>query len=441
MNEAATTAPARAEARAARWPRIALVAAIVLYLAFSAVYAVSAHEQLSVPAGDGAHYEVAAKQLLTQHFYGYKSNKPNAYISPGYPYFLAAVYGLTGTAEEGRPWGVLLALQLLFGVGTIVLTFLLGRDIFDERAAGIAVLALALYPPMFLIPGLWLTEPLATLTVMGYIVVQLRALKSGSWKLALAAGVLLGCTVLIRPATIAISVAPFLLAAVFGPRKGLVRQAAVLYAAFALVMSPWVIRNVVVLGEPAPFSTHSGDPMLAGVDPYFWQMGSAYRYHGPTYKAYYEYHPEGMSKDEYAKAAIVEDLKTRPLQTVWWFTVGKMDRLYFDEIWASRGRYIGTWAKFVHFPLMVLGLLGAVLSVKLKRLRAPALMVAFATVATLPFVPESRYVFEFVPVLAVMGSVLLVVLWTRGAEVEAEVVADGMPGSGTMDAPQPPEED
>lgn len=392
------------------------MAGIVLYLAFGVIYAARSSATLSTPLGDGQYYEIMARQILTDHVYGYKSDRPNAYVTPGYPLFLAAVYGVTGHAEEGRPWPVLVALQLLFGAGAIALVYVLGSDLAGERAGAIAAFLFALYPPGFLIAPLWLTEPLGTVALLGYVVLQLRALERRSVPLALAAGAVLALAVLTRPAVLPVAVVPFALRAAFGPREGLVRQAALALAAWALVMSPWVVRNVVVLHRPAVLSTHSGDPMLGGVDPYYWEMGRAYRYHGPTYKQYLEEAPKDVSKDEYARKAIARHLREKPLQTVWWFTIGKFGRMYFGEVFAGRPKYIGTWTTIVHMTIVVLGFAGALLSVRMKRLRDLALMVALGTAALLPFVPESRFVYGYTPLLAVMGAAVVVRAWTQQGE-------------------------
>ncbi|TLM72538.1 MAG: hypothetical protein FDZ70_08335 [Actinobacteria bacterium] len=232
------TCSAEPPSRGARWPKVMLVVGIVLYLAFGVIYAARSSATLSTPLGDGQYYEIMARQILTDHVYGYKSDRPNAYVTPGYPLFLAAVYGVTGHAEEGRPWPVLVALQLLFGAGAIALVYVLGSDLAGERAGAIAAFLFALYPPGFLIAPLWLTEPLGTVALLGYVVLQLRARERRSVPLALAAGAVLALAVLTRPAVLPVAVVPFALRAALGPREGLVRQAALALAAWALARLP-----------------------------------------------------------------------------------------------------------------------------------------------------------------------------------------------------------
>lgn len=40
-----------------------------------------------------------ARQFLDKGFLGYMSSRPNAYITPGYPLFLALIYKLYGYAQ------------------------------------------------------------------------------------------------------------------------------------------------------------------------------------------------------------------------------------------------------------------------------------------------------------------------------------------------------
>ena len=74
---------------------IILAVIIVLFALGAAFYTHTLGRAFRTPSGDGLGYEKMAQQLLTKHVYGYKSTEPNAYVTPGYPLFLAAVYGVS----------------------------------------------------------------------------------------------------------------------------------------------------------------------------------------------------------------------------------------------------------------------------------------------------------------------------------------------------------
>ncbi len=87
---------------------------------------------------DAALYDEWARAIASGRPFGHDAP---FYHSPGYAYFLGALYKLAGP----RPM-VALVVQSILGVGTVVLTALLGRRLFGPRAgimAGVLVLASA----------------------------------------------------------------------------------------------------------------------------------------------------------------------------------------------------------------------------------------------------------------------------------------------------------
>jgi len=331
-------------------------------------------------------------------------------MSPGYPLFLAAIYGASGHATDGRPRYLLDAIQILIACSTIVAIFLIGKQLFNDEVGLIAALLMAAYPPAMVATNLWLTETLATAILVWYIYVTLRAYDRDGVRLWVLSGALLGLAVLIRPAFLPIAVAPFAIRFLWGRREHVFKLAAVSALAFALTLMPWMIRNMIVVHEPAPFSTHGGDPILAGVDSYYYEAGAPYAFHGPTYEQYMASDSK-LSKDEVAQATIIQGLKTRPLQTVWWFTLGKFVRMYTAG-WLGDTRYLGTVTLIVRQMIVVLGWVGCAYAFKERRLRVLALMVFIGTAVLVSVSAEPRYVFSWIAVLTVPAAFVLRRLWT-----------------------------
>jgi 4-amino-4-deoxy-L-arabinose transferase-like glycosyltransferase len=393
---------------------------IILFAVCAGAYTHTLGRAFRKPSGDGARYEVMAKQLLTTHVYGYRSTKPNAYVTPGYPLFLAAVYGVSGHSVDGRPRSLLVGLQVLFACLTILGVFMIARTLAGDVAGLIAAALVALYPPTLVATNLWLTETLATFALVWFVYVAVLASRQQGWKLWALAGALLGVAVLVRPAVLPFGVAPFIALLITGPRGDLWKGLVAFGVAWALVMTPWVVRNEISLHEPAVLSSHSGDPFLAGVDPYYYEQGLQYVFHGPTYERYMNNGAKG-SKDDAANAAILKGFREHPLRYAWWFTLGKTVHIYSTG-WLGTRDIAGTWTTLVRGLVVVLGWLGVAYAVRDRKLLGLALMLVIGSAGLLPFVPERRFVFSYLPLLSVLAGIVMYRLWS--APLPAPAPAD-----------------
>ena len=417
-----------------------LVGIIVVFAIAAIAFTFTYGLRFSKPGGDGKAYERTAVQLLQKGFYGYKSKVPNAYMSPGYPLFLAAIYKATGHVWATRPRTALCLIQILIACTTILALFLIGRRLFNERIGLIAALLFALYPPMIVATNLWLTETLATATLMWFVYVSVVAMDGDDWKPWALSGVLLGVTVLIRPGVLPIAIVPFVVRFFWGNRKGLVKAVLITVVAFALVMAPWGIRNQIVLHQTYLLSSHSGDPILAGVDPYYYELGPEYEFHGPTYETWETTHPP-YDKNQYAMRAIVAELTSKPLQTAWWFTVGKTMRMYSVN-WLAEEGLIGSWTTAVRMFVVVLGWIGVAYAVRERRLRLRALVLLLGSLSLLSVSPEPRYAFSWIALLTVPAAVMLIRIFggpdaLAGSGPSADAGGPGAPDSSCTDPNAP----
>jgi hypothetical protein len=262
------------------------------------------------------------------------------------------------------------------------------------------------------------------LLFLAYVYVQVLALKGRRRSLWLVAGLLFGATVMVRPGFLLVGTVPILYALISRPdRRGLLLRAALLAAGFAVVVSPWFVRNVVALHRPILLAEHTGDPLLAGIDPYHFEMGWKYRYAGPTYVEYMAHHPVtfgpyapayDMAADDYALRAVGEMSRQNPLRVVEWFTLGKI-RSMFTRQWEGGIGAMATVTWFTLIAMVAFGFMGMALSIKEERFRLLTWIVVVGVVSLLPFVPEPRYVFEFMPLLAVLAAGAVYRAWTLTA--------------------------
>jgi 4-amino-4-deoxy-L-arabinose transferase-like glycosyltransferase len=170
-----------------------------------------------------------------------------AWRTPGYPVFLAGLYSL-GLTRVG-------ALVAQAGVGGLVawLVFLLGRKLVSERVGLVAAFCYALSLHSILYSAQTMSETLAVALVAGYLALLVH--RRYAW-----AGVVLGLAVLVRPACVFFM--PALLIAAWYQGRG-VRHAVVGLVAAALVVSPWLARNV-ASGVGPVLSTNEGYNLYVG---------------------------------------------------------------------------------------------------------------------------------------------------------------------------------
>ncbi len=157
-----------------------------------------------------------------------------AFRPPLYPYLLGGALKVFGVElDTGR------RLSVILGVITAGLTYLLVRRIAGAIAALVAGMVVALYPPLLANDTFMLTEPLSLTLLVG----MLLALSHRRWDIG---GLLCGLLILSRPSAqfILVVVAVWILWQLGWKR-------ALGFAAVAVVVvSPWVIRNWVVMGSP-----------------------------------------------------------------------------------------------------------------------------------------------------------------------------------------------
>ncbi|HZD60787.1 MAG TPA: glycosyltransferase family 39 protein [Anaerolineae bacterium] len=397
--------------------KLLLLLIILLYLFLSINFVLGyGGKAFKEPVGDSKYYEIMVKQLLQKGIYGYKSEVPNAYITPGYPLFLTLNYWIFGYANKpGGPYTEIRILQAIIGALTLFYIFLIGKRVSGNATGIVAALLLLLYPAFVKVPMYLLTETLATFFLIAYIYYQITALDGKSPWYSLISGMLIGLSVLTRPAGFVLLFVPFLYSYMIGSRERLLRLFIITLAGFTLVMMPWVVRNVVAIGSPAPFSTHSGDPLLAGVDPYYYKLGPEYKYHGPTYERVIT--EKLGDKFSYGLYAIKEGLKEKPLLYLKWFTIGKFSRL-FGFPWVSAEGYLNVLQP-IHHVIVVLGWIGIVIAIRARSIRMISLIIVVTTVTLLAFVPEPRYAFPLLPLLSINAAEVLVRSWRGGSSMDS----------------------
>jgi 4-amino-4-deoxy-L-arabinose transferase-like glycosyltransferase len=271
-----------------------LLLAAILVLGFG-LRAYRVVEPLPTPGDDARAYYALSKALYEEQSFGGPAFDDSSDWSPGAPLLYAASFYATGGAREGTARIV----ELLLGLGAIVVVFLLGKRINCRPTGLLAAFAVAVYPPfihstgalfseppaIFLLPAavlafLWASDPVPASLARGSCRGGRGALRAGHGPSStplpprhprvrwLMPGALFGCLALVRPEYLLVGVAFAALALIrVGRRQGWkpgLASAALLGAALLLPIAPWAIRNQVVLDRTVPISTGGGKALYVG---------------------------------------------------------------------------------------------------------------------------------------------------------------------------------
>jgi hypothetical protein len=142
-----------------------------------------------VPALDSLYHDLLAQAIARGR------SEPEAFFrAPLYYHFLGGVYWLLGHSF----WTVRF-IQAAIGSASCVLLYLIGQRVFRPVVGLLAAASMALYGPLVFFDGELLTPVLEVFLDLGCIWLVLRAIESGSGRLWLAAGLVLGLSAITRP--------------------------------------------------------------------------------------------------------------------------------------------------------------------------------------------------------------------------------------------------
>ncbi|AFK85381.1 MULTISPECIES: ArnT family glycosyltransferase [Thermoanaerobacterium] len=365
------------------------VLAIALYLRFLFVYKV-----IQPPlSGDAKNYDIMVKQFLTKGFLGYMSDTPNAYVTPGYPLFLALIYKIFGFSN-GSPLQAIRIVQSVLSVLTVLLIFLIGREIKNNKVGLMAASISAIYPTFVWASTLILTETVYTFVFMVYLYLQIIALKRPKVYINVLTGILFGLAILIRPAAAPLIVIPYIL--MYIQNRDLnytARNFLQVLIGFIVIMMPWWIRNIVTLHKLILFATQTWNPMLGGAFPFFNGI---------------EHVPQNIRSTMDVIKFIIKGFEKSPIYYFKWYTIGKFN-IIFGSMWYDldpKYQYLRN-IYLLHSFVMAIGWLGTFYSLRKREIRFIGIYAILLTLIQLMFIPTNRYAFSIMPLLIILASYVI----------------------------------
>jgi 4-amino-4-deoxy-L-arabinose transferase-like glycosyltransferase len=221
------------------------------------------------PLVDSHYHDYWARAMVADQWFP-PEHEPDPQINstpyfrpPGYPYFLAAIYTVFGHGYVAPR-----VIQMLLGLAGILLLFVLGRRLFDDRTGLVAAGLMAIYWIFVYFEGEFLEPVLSVPLLLAFVLALLTWGDRPSALTAIVAGVLLGLLALVRPN--ALVLIPLAGAWIYWVGRSAVQNthtlrtiALLLAGAFAVIL-PVTIRNKVVSGDVVLISSNAGINLLIG---------------------------------------------------------------------------------------------------------------------------------------------------------------------------------
>jgi 4-amino-4-deoxy-L-arabinose transferase-like glycosyltransferase len=334
------------------------------------------------------------------------NSMPTAEHPPLHSVLLAGLAELGGTSPD-----VQRLTGSVFGAGTIAAVGVLGRRVASERAGLLAAGLAAVYPVLITADGALMSESLFGLLVALLLLAAYRLVEAPTLGRAVVLGGVAALAALTRGEAL------LLLALVLVPvlrRPAGVRAAGVALAAFAVVMAPWTVRNLIVFDQPVVIANSSGSA-IAGANcdaTYFgdqlggWRPQCVRAYPGNEAESFTRARRDGIdyAGDHLGRLPVV--LATR-LGRVW----ALYDPLQLPEGRSARAHKLGLAMLLLLVPLAVGGVL--VLrrrGVDVWILLAPIVMVSLTALLTYG---NQRFRQPADVALVVPAAVALDAFWSR----------------------------
>lgn len=209
---------------------------------------------------DEVEYHMLGANVAAGNGYCWFFGLPATFRPPGYPFFLAVIYWFVGPS-----YSTILIIQCALGASISVLTYLFGTHVFNVRTARLAAIFTALYPSLVTQCGSLLTENLFMPLLVLAFWLLVRGGRETDIRQVILPALALALAILVRPSSTPL--VPVICLWVFLRRKNVknaIAQCAVIVGIWALVVSPWCIRNYYKTGQFVYLDTLTGFNLYIG---------------------------------------------------------------------------------------------------------------------------------------------------------------------------------
>ena len=349
---------------------------------------------------DAVTYDTIALNISRHGAFSLYHPRPTAYVTPGYPLFLAGIYALFGESN----FAVVRVFQALLSIAVIFFVFYSVREMTDNRAIPwLAAIGCILYIPFTDANQFILTEVLFSfvLIVSFYAMVLEEKYQRTSYRIFF--GAMLGVSCLVRPILfflpafiLGIESLVFLISRSNDARQRFTRRfkdSILVYGVLFLTLCPWIARNYLVFRSFIPFSTEGGNPLY---------LGTVYQYAVDGKSM----HIQGLSEIEQnrvwmqkARENFQEEIRKAPGRYFLWY-LSKIQQLcaypYLRGFMYWKAMKLARMTHVVLIWFCSIGLLVSFLGGGSVR-RISGIWIVYYILFHIPFIGSSRYFFPVMP--------------------------------------------
>jgi hypothetical protein len=243
--------------------RYALMAIVLAGVMLRLVVVILAGNGMRTPwggGGDTPSYVLLAQNLLTGKGYAY-AGMPTALRAPAYPILLAAAFKMF----VAHALGAVRWVQFFEGIAVALLCAAAAGKLYGEKARNFTLAIALFFPTLVEMNGEILSEATAALFAALFLYFLVTYVKQPGPAALAGMGCAIGLGALVRFNMAALGIVA--LVAIFAETDGWTRwrSVAIVFFVPVLLVSPWMIRNLIVFHGQVLFSTHSGLDALEGV--------------------------------------------------------------------------------------------------------------------------------------------------------------------------------
>lgn len=351
--------------------------------------------------------------------------------SPGYPLFLL----MAGSPEPTEAYLTRITfLQAGLGILSVWLAYLIAASFMVRQLAlGVALIA-AVNPHLTTVSTYLLTESLFLFLLLASTFGLIRATRTNTPRWFIVTGLLWGLCSLVRPTTQFFPVLMLMMVFALPSLRKFSKHALVAFACFAVVLSPWLIRNQSVPG--------SGSGLMVGTLVHGSYPDFMFEGRPETFAFPYRFDPEIAEKSRDLPSAlkyIGGRFVAEPGVYLRWYLLGKphfflslrdaqsfdvliyptFETPYFNDI---RFAVMRKFSILLHWPLMASGLLAIVLlgvrpnwlaldATTMQAAKLVSLIVIYAIGFHMIVAPFPRYAIPFRPLLFALAVLPARALW------------------------------
>jgi 4-amino-4-deoxy-L-arabinose transferase-like glycosyltransferase len=211
---------------------------------------------------DEQHYHTLALSLLHGEGFAWKPEKLTSLRPPLYPTFIAFLWQIWG----GESLLLIRATQMCLSLVNVYILYRIGLVLFNARVALLAAAGLCFYPSLVAFNYFLLTEIIFTFLLSLFVLGYVTLLKAERLWVAWATGVALGCAALTRSIVwpFPLLLCPLAFWSLTGSVKRRMWIVATILLGYALVVTPWAVRNTRLQGVVTVVDTMGGLTLRMG---------------------------------------------------------------------------------------------------------------------------------------------------------------------------------